>query len=124
MRRAAFAAAGTALVLFACWRTAAPPSTWKWGIPVYPHASLAGSTNAAASFVLYHTSDAVDVVDGWYARYLPARAQHVYDKARQESTFAIFDDTESRTVHIQREDAVTTILVTKVEEARPRPTRR
>ena len=115
--RAMALAAIVALLVSACSHAAGPPAAWHWGLPVYPGASLAGSSSAHASFVLYHTGDPVQTVDAWYQRYLPARStQHAYDQSGERSTFALFDATgASRTVHIEREGALTAILLTKVD---------
>lgn len=119
MRSARIAALApmVALLVSACAHAAGPPASWHWGLPVYPRASVVGSSSAQASFVLYHTGDSVQTVDAWYQRYLPAHgAQHAYDSAGERSTFALFDTSGgSRTVHIEREGAVTAILLTKVD---------
>ena len=115
MRRAVTAAAVIAVMLAsACARA---PAVRQWGIPVYPGAAAIGSTNAGASFALYHTSDSFSVVDRWYASQLPqATTQHASDQRRQQATFLLADSADGRrTVHIEREGAVTAILLTKVD---------
>ena len=115
MRVGRAALAALTLVCASCARRPDPPTAWQWGIPVYPHATVIGSTRAAASFVLYRTGDAVADVDAWYAAELPKGTQHAYDAAGQQSTFAVFDAGARRTVHVQREGSATAILVTKLQ---------
>jgi len=93
-----------------------PPAGYEWGLPVYPGAVVDGKGAARASFALYHTRDAVEAVDRWYAAELPAGTPHANDVARQTSTFAIFDAHSRRTVHIEREGSTTAIMLTKLDD--------
>lgn len=96
----------------ACAPSLHAPAGYQWGLPVYPGAVVTGKSYSKASFVLYRTDDPVVTVDAWYAAELPKNASHAYDAAHDRSTFALFDPRSRRTVHIEREGASTTILLT------------
>jgi hypothetical protein len=75
----AFAAvmAAMAVALSSCAHRAGPPARWQWGMPVYPNASVHGTSSGKASFVLYRTEDSVEDVYRWYIAQLPAGTRSI-----------------------------------------------
>lgn len=102
------------MVSAACTPARRAPMNYQWGMPVYPGAIVAGTSAAKASFVLYRTGDSVEAVDAWYAAELPAHTSHAVDIAHDRSTFALFAPHDRKAVHIEREGAATTILLTRL----------
>lgn len=119
MRRSRTAITGVIIALACasagCSKPHLAPAGQKWGLPIYPHASVIGTSAATASFVLYRTADDVSTVDAWYAVELPRGVSHAYDAARGRSTFALFDPHDRRTVHIEREGSYTAIMLTELK---------
>lgn len=98
-----------------------PPTVWRWGLPVYPHAVAAGVSTAAASIAFYHTGDGYRDVVAWYRAELPRSAQAAFAPDKGEATFALFDASSRRTVHLQQQMDGTTIVFTQLQMARRRP---
>jgi hypothetical protein len=114
--RAALAA--IALAAAGCSHRLEPPSSTRWGLPVYPRASAQGVSSSTASFALYSTSDRFDDVYAWYESELPPGTPHAYSSARSEATFALFDARSQRTVHLETHGATTTIMLTDLQTSR------
>jgi len=114
MRPAAAALAVLFLAAGGCAHRPTPPAAWLWDLPVYPGATLAGKSAAAASFVLYRTGDSLDDVYAWYLAELPQGTPHAYSSAKHQATFALFDAHAQRSVHLQSAGSSTAIVLTRV----------
>jgi hypothetical protein len=111
---AALLAALAFLTAVGCAHRLRPPSSWQWGMPVYPGAVLQGKSTAKGSFFLYRTTDSIDEVYAWYVAELPPGTPHAYSAVKRQATLALFDPRSQRTVHIQQEESSTAILLTKL----------
>jgi hypothetical protein len=114
MRRAVALAA--ALAVAGCAHHLRPPSSSRWGLPVYPGASFDGASTSKASVAIYSTSDRLDDVDAWYAAELPPGTMHAKSESKREATFALFDARSQRTVHLLSDGRTTMIQLTDLTE--------
>jgi hypothetical protein len=83
------------------------------GLPVYPNATMIGTSTDALA--IYRSSDSFATVADWYGAHMPAGTQSSRSDALSQATYAVFAPAETKTVHVEISDGTVRITMTDVK---------